>query len=228
MRQKLTPATIRKARAAPGAERTIIWDATLPGFGLMITAGGHKSFVCQYRADGRSRRDTISGVLSLSDARKEALGVLGKAAKGADPLAARQKVTAAAENTLRAVADEYMKREGSRLRSKGERQRVLDRYILPRLGSRQIDSITRRDVVNAPSCSSTWPRSRMSIQPAQTGHCMKCSASAVGCLPRRFPMISPRLTFIQPIYSRRTVPDRPAIAANETAARTHRVVRCVN
>jgi integrase len=96
---------------------------------------------------GRSRRYTISGVLSLTDARKEALGVLGKAAKGADPLAARQKVTAAAENALRAVADEYMKREGSRLRSKGERQRVLDRYILPRLGSRQIDSITRRDVV---------------------------------------------------------------------------------
>jgi integrase len=147
VKQRLTPVAVTKAQAAPNAERTIIWDTALPGFGLMVTANGHKSFVCQYRANGRSRRYTINSVLGLTDARKEALSVLGKAAKGADPLAARQKATDAAENTLRAVADEYMRRDGSRLRSKGDRQRLLDRYVFPRLGGRQIDSITRRDVV---------------------------------------------------------------------------------
>lgn len=147
MRQRLTPSTVNKAQAAPGAERTIIWDQTLPGFGLMVTAAGHKSFVCQYRANGRSRRYTINGVLALADARKEALGVLGKAAKGSDPLAARQRAAAEATNTLRAVAEEYLARDGKRLRSAGNRKRLFERYIYPTLGSRQIDSIRRRDVV---------------------------------------------------------------------------------
>jgi hypothetical protein len=56
MRGKLTPAYTAKATIAPGASRTFYWDAGLPGFGLMVTANGHKSYVVQYRAAGRSRR----------------------------------------------------------------------------------------------------------------------------------------------------------------------------
>ena len=56
MRHKLTPAFVQKAKADPDKDRTIYWDTAIPGFGLMVTAGGHKSYVVQYRAAGTSRR----------------------------------------------------------------------------------------------------------------------------------------------------------------------------
>jgi hypothetical protein len=71
MRVKLTPAFAAKAKADPGAERTIYWDPTLAGFGLVVTASGARSFVVQYRAGRRSRRMAIKGVLTLDQARKK-------------------------------------------------------------------------------------------------------------------------------------------------------------
>jgi hypothetical protein len=54
MKTKLTPAFVKDAAASPGAERTMYWDQSLPGFGLMVTAKGAKSYVVQYRAGRRS------------------------------------------------------------------------------------------------------------------------------------------------------------------------------
>ena len=42
MRTKLTPAFAAKATTAADAERTTYWDTGLPGFGLMVTANGHR------------------------------------------------------------------------------------------------------------------------------------------------------------------------------------------
>jgi hypothetical protein len=45
----------------PNKEREFYWDERLPGFGLMITANGARSYVVQYRnADGVSRRIGIA------------------------------------------------------------------------------------------------------------------------------------------------------------------------
>ena len=44
MREKLTAKVVREAKADKG-DRTIIWDTKTTGFGLQVTAGGHKSFV---------------------------------------------------------------------------------------------------------------------------------------------------------------------------------------
>jgi hypothetical protein len=63
--KKLTAVFVREARAEPGKERTVYWDATLPSFGLMVTAAGHRSWVLQYRSGQVSRRYTINGVLGL-------------------------------------------------------------------------------------------------------------------------------------------------------------------
>jgi integrase len=147
MRIRLTPAFVAAAVAESGKDRTVYWDDRLAGFGLMVTARGARSFVAQYRVAGKSRRYTLDGVLGLEAARKAARGILGEAAKGLDPLAARQRRQAAATNTLRSIGDEYLARESERLRTAAERKRILERLIYPKLGTKQIDEIRRSDIV---------------------------------------------------------------------------------
>ena len=61
MRTKLTPGFVKTATAIDGKDRTIFWDETMSGFGLMVTAAGSRSYVVQYRAGRSSRRLTIDG-----------------------------------------------------------------------------------------------------------------------------------------------------------------------
>src|SRR5437870_96192 len=146
---KLTPAFIAKANfeRQANADRVIYWDESLPGFGLMLTANGHRSYVVQYRANGASRRMTIKGNLPLSVARKQAKALQGDVAKGKDPLGEKRKAHEAEANSLRSIAEEYLKREGRKLRTIKERRAEFRRYIYPRLGGRSIDSIKRSEIV---------------------------------------------------------------------------------
>src|SRR5262245_22373378 len=116
---KLTPSFIKAAAhvvdpVKPIADRTIYWHENLRGFGLMVTAGGHKSFVVQYRANGVSRRFTIKSSVPLKAAMKQAKAVIGQVAKGGDPVTEKREAEtrAAASGTLEAVAEDYLKREG--------------------------------------------------------------------------------------------------------------------
>src|SRR4051794_38369860 len=104
MREKLTPALVRRARAEKG-DRVIIWDTKTSGFGLQVTASGHKSFVIQYRAKGRSRRMAIDGVLNLESARKRARALLGEVAHDRDPLGERRAISAREKETFLAIAE---------------------------------------------------------------------------------------------------------------------------
>jgi integrase len=143
---RLTENLLKTAKADPGAERTIYWDQSLPGFGLMVTSADHRSFVVQYRAAGDSKRMTLNGKLTLKDARKEARAYLGSVAKGRDPLAERRKKAAEATNTLRSIAEEYLRRESGRLRTIDERRACFERLVYPKLGARQIDTIKRSEI----------------------------------------------------------------------------------
>jgi Phage integrase family/Arm DNA-binding domain len=146
---KLTPAFVAKANfeQQANADRVIYWDESLPGFGLMLTANGHRSYVVQYRANGASRRMTIKGNLPLSVARKQAKALQGDVAKGKDPLGEKRKAHEAEANSLRSIAEEYLKREGKKLRTIKERRAEFRRYIYPRLGARPIDGIRRSEIV---------------------------------------------------------------------------------
>jgi integrase len=147
VRTKLTSALVQQAKAQPGAERTVYWDSELPGFGLVVTSTGHRSFAVQYRVGPRSRRMTIDGVLSLAAARKRAKGLLGEVAHDRDPLQERRKATAEQENTFRSIAEQYLAREGKKLRSLDQRRSQLERLVYPVLGARRIDDIRRSDIV---------------------------------------------------------------------------------
>jgi len=147
MRDKLTPSLVRKARAENGADRTIIWDTKTTGFGLQVTAAGHKSFVIQYRAKGRSRRMAIDGVLDLESARKRARALLGEVAHDRDPLQERRIESARERETFQAIADSYFAREGKKLRSAEHRRQALGRLVYPVIGARPIADIRRSEMV---------------------------------------------------------------------------------
>jgi integrase len=147
MRTKLTSAGVRNAQADVGADRTIFWDTKTPGFGLQVTAAGHKSFVIQYRAKGRSRRMAIDGVLGLESARKRAKALLGAVAHDRDPLGERRAALAREQDTFQAVADSYFAREGKRLRTAEDRRRDLARLVYPVMGARPIADIRRSEIV---------------------------------------------------------------------------------
>ena len=93
-------------------------------------------------AGTKHEQDRETAPSPIDNAKAEAIAVN----TGRDPLAECRKKAAAATNTLQAIAEEYMKREGKKLRSSGKRERILKKYIYPKLGSRQIDDIRRSDV----------------------------------------------------------------------------------
>jgi integrase len=153
---RVTPADIQKGDSATPAERkpdahVVYWDTEHRGFGLLVLPSGEKRYVLQYRAAGRSRRMTFKPGLTLTQARNEAKAKLGAVAKGGDPLAERlaerRRQEGAATNTLKAITEEYFKREGSKLRSAEARQSVFTRLIYPAFGARQINEIKRSEIV---------------------------------------------------------------------------------
>src|SRR5262249_50063159 len=105
----LTEKFVAAATAPAGKDRELFWEPALPGFALMVTAAGARSFIVQYRnAAGTSRRMTVNGG-SLALAKREARAILGQVAKGADPLAAKRKARDARADTLRRIVeDEYL------------------------------------------------------------------------------------------------------------------------
>ena len=147
MKLKLTVTGVDKAPLPTKGDRAIYWDTSLPGFGLVVTKTGHRSFVYQYRAGHRSRRMTFPLGLGIEKARREARKALGGVAAGGDPLQERRKTEALAENTLQSICEEYLRRDGNRLRSKGQIEQTLKRLVYPKLGKRRIDTILRSEIV---------------------------------------------------------------------------------
>src|SRR5262249_43451568 len=147
-RRSLTPGFVAKATAEPGNERTVYWDENLRCFGLMVTAKGHKSYVIQYRNRAGDRcRVTLNGTVSLDQARKEARALIGDVARGGDPLAERRKERNAGADTFRAIATDYLAREGKRLRSADQWRAVLERLVFDHIGKRPIQEIRRTHIV---------------------------------------------------------------------------------
>lgn len=128
----------------------IIQGAKAPrGFGVRVTKGGARSFVLNYRIKGREGRYTIGQWPDWNVLRavREARTVRQRVDRGEDPLAARRKVEAASRETLKAICEEYLTREGARLRTGEQRRRTLERLVYPTLGDRPIDDIRRTDIV---------------------------------------------------------------------------------
>ncbi len=79
--------------AEPRASRFVLWDAEVPGFGVVVHPSGRKSYVLKYRnAGGTIRKPSIGTfpALKVRDAREQARRWLAEVSNGGDPSLARQ------------------------------------------------------------------------------------------------------------------------------------------
>jgi integrase len=119
-----------------------------------VTKKGHRSFIVQYRFHGFSQRMATDSVLSLDEARRWARRMLGQVANGISPLGQRReerrKARAAASNSLKAICEEYLDREGKKqdkLRSLEYRRATLERLVYPRpIAAKPIGEVRRSDI----------------------------------------------------------------------------------
>jgi integrase len=147
-RIRMTDRTVQALRA-PTRGQMDYFDERTPGFGLRVTASGHRSWIALYRHEGRVRRYTLGSypTLRLADARAKAKEALSRATLGEDP-AAEKKIAREAD-TFADLAREYMERHAKvrkRERTWRQDQRVIDRELLPRWRHRKAKDIRRRDI----------------------------------------------------------------------------------
>lgn len=82
-------------------------DSAIPGFGLRVTNTGAKSFIIEKRINGKVKRMTLGryGNLTVEQAKKEAMRVLGDVATGKDPIAEKQESNLQATTLLDTFQD---------------------------------------------------------------------------------------------------------------------------
>src|SRR6516164_3911684 len=147
---KLDAKTVASLALPDGKPDVIFFDDELSGFGLRVRAGGHRSWIAQYRARGRTRRQTIGSVEKLIpiEARKAARKILAKVELGEDPQGAKQEQRRQAVHTLRSVAEAYLEARAPELRPSSLRVTRLyltGRYFKP-LHTTSITAISHPDV----------------------------------------------------------------------------------
>ncbi len=128
---RFTQKTVSNLTLPTGRPYVIAWDDALPGFGVRINPSG-KVWVVQYRANGKSRRETLGrvNVIALEAAREAARRVLARVQLGADPHAERAETEARRATTLEKVVLRYLQNAQGRLkpRSYEEVERHLTKH----------------------------------------------------------------------------------------------------
>jgi integrase len=149
---KLTKRTIDAL--SPRAKEYTVWDSELRGFGCRVHPGGQKTFVFKYRVGG-GRRGTQRKLklgahgagFTVDQARTETKHTSGAVLKGNDPAGDRSLHRQA--DTLEDFAKRYIS-DHAKLHKKASSaaldQAMLDRHILPKLGTRKVVDITSDDV----------------------------------------------------------------------------------
>lgn len=103
--------TLTPPAPAPDGKATQAFyrDSAIPGFGLRVTSGGAKSFIVEKRVHGKVKRITLGryGNLTVEQARKAAMQLLGQVATGKDPIAERKAKTVKG-TTLLQTFDDYL------------------------------------------------------------------------------------------------------------------------
>jgi integrase len=140
-----------------GKTDLIVFDSALPRFGyrLRLSRDGYRvlrSWICQYKRGGSSRRMTLGSaeVLSAEAARTAAKKVLAKVDLGEDPATDRRERRDKDRLSLRSVIDEYLAAKEREVRRRTFRQvtRYLTGSYFKALHGMPVDQVTRKDVAS--------------------------------------------------------------------------------
>ena len=127
----------------PASGQVEITDKTVPGLRVRIGASGVKSFILRKRVGGKIKVLTLGRYgarFTLADARKAARTALSDMDAGKDIIPIRR-----GSMTVKSLWAEYIATKSDH-RSIGEIRRIGDKHILPALGDRFADAVTRGDV----------------------------------------------------------------------------------
>jgi integrase len=148
--EKLSKTIVERIKAAD--QDVVVWDDTLPGFGVRVKPSGVRSYIIQYRNrdTGASKRLTIGRhgpLLTFDQAKKQARAMLADVMRGEDPVEARKAARSA--SCVADLAADYLERHAvpkKRPKSVRDDRAMLDNIILPKLGAKKVESVGRRDV----------------------------------------------------------------------------------
>ena len=116
--KRITKRAVDALKCPPGRDRVFLWDDDLSGFGVAAMPSrkaadgkkieGTKTYVVQFRLQGRSRRMKLGehGRLTPGEARSAAKKILGAVEGGADPIELRRAARGA--RTLAEVAKDFI------------------------------------------------------------------------------------------------------------------------
>jgi integrase len=146
---KLVESTVAQLRIPPGKRDVIVFDDSLPGFGIRKFASGKASYFVKYSIGVQQRKITLGKVVPgmLGEMRREASRVLAQAKLGRDVAAKKKETISKQAVTLGVLAEKYLAERQPQLKL-GTFQGFamhLHKHWAPIHGM-SLDKITRRDI----------------------------------------------------------------------------------
>jgi integrase len=147
----MTAAMVEKIK--PTERRIEQPDSMVKGLMLIVQPTGAKSWQVRYRAGGLRRRMGLGSypAVSLANARKSANAALLEVLQGNDPVGereAKKTVQLSDRDKVGALIEQFAKRHLSTLKSGETAKRELNRHVVSVWGERDINDITKRDVID--------------------------------------------------------------------------------
>jgi integrase len=148
MAKTLTSKSVESAKPDP-EQRSEIPDAAMPGLYLVVQPTGVKGWAFRYRFAGKPRKMTLGRypALSLAEAREEARKAARSVAIGTDPGAAKISDRETGRNRVATLIEQFDQRHMRHLKSGAQAKRFLERFVIPAWGDRDVQTITKRDVL---------------------------------------------------------------------------------
>lgn len=144
---RLTKRTVDQI--APGPSESIHWDDELRGFGVRVWPSGRKVYLAMTRVKGRLRKITIGphGPVTAEKARVRAHEIISEAKAGRDPT--KEQDQARKAPTMKELGERFLM-EHVAVRCKPSTQieykRAVMLFINPKLGTRKVTDIQRKDI----------------------------------------------------------------------------------
>jgi integrase len=147
MAQRLSDRVV-KSLPCPSKGNKVFYDTEIKGFGFRVTVAKARSFVLNYRINGRERRYTIGAYpdWSVAAAREEAKRLKREVNKGFDPMGERHEERAAP--SVRELGERYLNEHAVQKveRAQQDDRAILEKLVYPEIGPFKVHDVRREDI----------------------------------------------------------------------------------